>query len=91
MRLRKSLSDTEKIQRAAQRAESISKALARFDALPGSAFVRLPVVKELFGVSAATIYRMVKAGKLAPPERIGEKSSGFRVSEIRKALESINV
>lgn len=75
------------VQHAKQRAERISQALSRFDSMPGSALVRLPVVKELFGVSGPTIYRMIKAGKLEPPERIGAKSSGFRVSSLRKALE----
>lgn len=73
-------------QRAQQRSENVAKALARFDSMPGSALVRLPVVKELFGVSGPTIYRMVKAGKLEPPDRIGARSSGFRVSSLRKAL-----
>lgn len=85
--IRKTLSIEEKQRRAQQRSENVAKALARFDSMPGAALVRLPVVRELFGVSGPTIYRMVKAGKLEPPERIGARSSGFRVSSLRKALE----
>lgn len=83
---RKTLSDDEKKRRANLRSESITNALNRFNAMPDSAYIRLPVVKELFGVSGPTIYRMIKAGNLEPPERIGAKSSGFRVGAIRKAL-----
>ena len=39
---------------------SIPDALANFDRLPDSAYIRLPVMIGLFGVSAASIWRGVK-------------------------------
>ncbi len=40
-------------------------ALSRFDNLPATSYVRLPVVRGLLGgVSAATVWRMVKVGTL---------------------------
>jgi len=40
----------------------IPDALANFDQLPNSAYVRLPVIMALYGVSAPTIWRGIKVG-----------------------------
>lgn len=74
--------------RAQQRAKRIQQSLQNFDLMPGSALIRMPMVTQLLGVSAATVYRMVKTGLLEPPERIGARSSGYKVSSIRKVLGS---
>ena len=44
--------------------KSIPEALTNFDNLPDSAFIRLPTLKRLYGVSAATIWRGVKNGSI---------------------------
>ncbi len=48
-----------------------ANSLSRFDQLPESAHVRLPVVTALFGVSPATVWRWSGAGHLPAPVRIG--------------------
>ena len=69
------------------KAAGIPPALQYFDSLPGSAFVRLPVVAALRGVSAATVWRHVKAGLLPAPVKIGPKATAWRVSDLRRAQE----
>ena len=68
-----------------QHTSGINPALRDFDSLPNSQHVRLPVVKALLGVSSATIWRMVKAGKLKS-YKITERTTTFSVREIRALL-----
>ncbi len=63
----------------------ISNALSNFDKLPNSANVRLPVAMGLFGVSAATIWRLVKANKLFT-HKLTPRTTTFNVGELRAAL-----
>jgi len=64
---------------------TINPALRDFDHLPNSQQVRLPVVKALLGVSSATVWRMVKAGKLTA-HRLTERTTTFNVGELRSLL-----
>ena len=64
---------------------SIPDSLKNFDSLPGSAFVRLPTVKGLFGVSSATVWRLVAAKKLKS-HKLTPRSTAFNVAELRQAL-----
>lgn len=64
-------------------------AIASFDSLPGSAFVRLPVVTALKGCSRVTIWRQVKDGLFPAPHKLGSRMVGWRVSEVRAALEGV--
>ncbi|MFJ2364553.1 helix-turn-helix transcriptional regulator [Pseudomonas sp. NPDC087697] len=64
----------------------IPSALANFDSLPDSAHVRLPVVIALKGVSAATIWRWVKAGILPAPVKLGPNTTAWRVGDLRCTL-----
>ena len=66
---------------------TINSALRNADLLPDSAQVRLPVVKGLFGVSGATVWRMVKAGKLKT-YKLTERTTTFNMGEIRALLNS---
>lgn len=62
-------------------------ALASFDTLPDSAFVRLPVVQALHGgVSDETIRRRVKSGELPQPKKFGPRLIVFNVGELRRAM-----
>jgi predicted DNA-binding transcriptional regulator AlpA len=45
-------------------------ALRQFDELPASAYVRLPVVSVLFGISTATVWRWSNDDHLPAPVRI---------------------
>ena len=65
---------------------SVPEALKNFDSLPDSANVRAPVVAALFGVSAATVWRKAKAGKLPAPRRISERVTVWNVGELRASL-----
>lgn len=74
--------------KTAQRdAVEIPASIASFDLLPASAFVRLPTVCALFGVSPATAWRWSESGKLPRPRKIGERVTGFNVGELRAALD----
>lgn len=65
----------------------IPPALANFDSLPDSAFVRLPVVAALNGgISAPTVWRWVKTGRLPRPEKRGPNTTAWNVGELRRTL-----
>lgn len=64
----------------------ISEALRNFDALPDSAYVRLPVVTGVFACSPATVWRRVKKGTLPTPRKLSEGVTAWNVGELRKAL-----
>lgn len=63
----------------------IPEALTNFDQLPDSACVRLPVVRGLLSVSTATVWRMIKAGKLKT-YKLTSRTTVFNVGELRKLL-----
>lgn len=62
-----------------------ASALAQFDDLPTSAYVRLPVLKAMFGVSASTIWRWSRVGWLPRPTKISGTTL-WRVGELRERL-----
>jgi predicted DNA-binding transcriptional regulator AlpA len=64
---------------------NINPALRDFDSLPNHAQVRLPVVKGILSVSGATVWRMVRAGKLKT-YKLTERTTTFNVGEIRTFL-----
>lgn len=66
--------------------QAIPEALANFDQLPDSAYIRLPVLKRLYGVSAATIWRGVKNGSIVAPAKFSERCTAWNVGKIRAAL-----
>jgi predicted DNA-binding transcriptional regulator AlpA len=61
---------------------SIHPALQDADKYPNIAHVRLPVVKGLLGVSGATVWRLVKAGKLKT-HKLTPRTTTFNMGEIR--------
>ena len=61
----------------------IPAALAQFDSLPASAHVRLPIVAAWRGVSAPTIWRWVKSGRLPAPVKLGPNTTAWRVGDLR--------
>jgi predicted DNA-binding transcriptional regulator AlpA len=64
---------------------AINPALRDADQYPNSAQIRLPVVKGLLGISSATVWRMVKAGKLKT-YKLTERTTTFNMGEIRALL-----
>lgn len=67
-------------------AGAVPEALKNFDSLPDSANVRAPVVAALFGISAATVWRKAKDGKLPAPRRISDRVTVWNVGELRASL-----
>jgi len=65
---------------------SINSALSNFDQLPDSANVRLPIVMSLYGVSAATVWRQVKAGAIPSPRKLTPRTTAWNVKDLRGAL-----
>ena len=65
---------------------SINPALRDFDAMPNSAYIRLPVIKALYGVSSATIWRGVKIGTIPKPSKLSERCTAWNVGLVRAAL-----
>jgi len=65
--------------------KTLPEALKSFDSLPNTSFVRLPVVRELFGVSTATIWRLVAAGVLRT-HKLTPRTTTFNVGELRDVL-----
>lgn len=67
-------------------APAVPLELTHFDELPGSAHVRLPVVKGLYGASASTIWRGVRLGTIPKPIKLSDNLTAWRVSDLRLAL-----
>ncbi|MDO9282743.1 MAG: AlpA family phage regulatory protein [Methylotenera sp.] len=66
--------------------QSIPEALQHFDKTPNSAFIRLPIVMRLYGVSAATVWRGVKNGTIPKPVKCSERCTAWNVGLVRAAL-----
>lgn len=65
---------------------SILSALANFDELPDSAFVRQPVVMGLLSCSKATLWRWVKISRIPPPTKLGIRMSAWQVGPLRDCI-----
>lgn len=66
--------------------QAIPEALANFDQLPDSAYIRLPIIKALYGVSSATIWRGVKNATIPKPSKLTERTAAWNVGQVRAAL-----
>lgn len=66
--------------------QPINPALANFDAMPNSAFIRLPVIKALYGVSSATIWRGCRNGTIPQPSKLSERCTAWNVGLVRAGL-----
>ena len=59
-------------------------------ALPETGFIRLPQVLQLIPVSHASWWAGIKAGKYPPGVKIGARTTGWRVSDIRDLIERLS-
>jgi predicted DNA-binding transcriptional regulator AlpA len=66
--------------------QAIHPSLANFDQLPDSAYIRLPVMKGLYGVSSASIWRGVKNLTIPRPCKLTERTTAWNVGLVRSAL-----
>lgn len=69
-----------------QSSKKIPEALAQFDTLPDSAFIRLPVMKVLYGVCGSSIYRNVAKGIIPKPSKLTPRTTTWNVGQVRAAL-----
>ncbi len=58
--------------------------------VPETGFIRLPQVLQLIPVSRASWWAGVKAGKYPPGVKIGARTTGWRVSDIRDLIERLS-
>lgn len=73
------------------RSQSDSAALAEFDSLPDSAFVRVGVVAALYSVTTVSIWAWAKRGLIPAPRKIGPNVTGWNVGELRRRFDAAAV
>ena len=76
------------MQNKSESTQAIPLDLQQFDLLPDSAFIRLPVLKRLYGISAASCWRGVRNGTIPKPVKLTERTTAWNVGLIRAALAS---
>jgi excisionase family DNA binding protein len=64
-------------------ATKVNPSVAEFEAKPDEALTSVKTGAKILDVSEATIWRMVKAGKLTA-KKVGERNTRLIVGEIRK-------
>ncbi|WP_420465790.1 helix-turn-helix transcriptional regulator [Panacagrimonas sp.] len=67
-------------------AESLPESCRYFDTMPDAGEVRQPTVEALFGISAATVWRWVREGRLPKPRKRGPRVTTWNVGELRAVL-----
>lgn len=67
----------------------INGALEGFDKLPDAAFVRLPIVGGLLGVSNVTVWRWTKQGRLPAAVKVGGVTA-WNVGALRRTFAVLN-
>lgn len=66
--------------------QNLPPELINFDSLPNSAYIRLPVLVALYGISKGTIWKNVRAGKIPRPIKLSERCTAWNVGEIKADL-----
>lgn len=66
--------------------KSLPNELISFDAMPNSAYVRLPIVLALYGLSRASVYRGIKNATFPKPIKLSVKCVAWNVGVIRADL-----
>lgn len=74
------------MQQATATTRKIPASLIDFDSMPDSAFVRLPVVKALYGVSGATIWRGCAKGLIPAPVKLSQRCTAWNIGLLRADL-----
>ena len=64
----------------------LNETLGRFDVLPAEALIDITAVCAVLGRSPASVWRDAAGGRLAPPIRVGIRSTRWRVGDVRAAL-----
>ena len=58
--------------------------------LPDTGFVRQKLLLRFVPFSKSTLWRRVKAGQLPAPVKLSERSTAWRVGDLRAALASLS-
>lgn len=61
---------------------TINSSLANFDQLPDSALIRPQIVKQILGVSIATVWRLISAKKLKSV-KLTQRTRAIRAGDLR--------
>lgn len=69
----------------ADQVKAVPDSVESFDSLPNDAHISARAVALVAGVSEATVWRLARRGKLTP-KKIGERSTRFRVGEVRDLI-----
>ena len=72
--------------RESELTQAIPEGLTHFDQLPNSAFIRLPVLMGLYGISSASGWRGVKNGTIPKPSKLTTRTTAWNVGLIRADL-----
>lgn len=65
---------------------NLKTALSNFSSMPDNAYVRLPVVRALYGVSTATVWRNSAKGLIPPAVRLSVRCTAWNVGMLREDL-----
>jgi len=57
--------------------------------LPETGFIRLPVVLSIIPISKSSLYAGIKKGIYPAPVKLSERTSAWRVEDIRNLIEKI--
>jgi predicted DNA-binding transcriptional regulator AlpA len=58
-----------------------------YNHLPETGFVRLPVVLSVIPISKSSLYAGIKEGRYPAPVKLSERTSAWRVEDIRNWIE----
>ena len=56
--------------------------------LPDEGYVRLSTILKVFPIGRSTWYQGVQSGKYPKPVKLGERTSAWRVSDIKELIAS---
>ena len=68
------------------KSKRLNETLGRFDVLPAEALIDITAVSAVLSRSPASVWRDTAEGRLAPPIRVGLRSTRWRVGDVRAAL-----
>lgn len=66
--------------------EAAALSVAQFDTLPDSAIIRDRGVAAVLGISRNSVWRWVREGRLPHPVKIGARTTGWKVGDVRAFL-----
>lgn len=64
----------------------LPQALSGFDEMPASSYVRLPIVKALYGISSASVWRHSATGLMPGPIKLSKRCTAWNVGLIKADL-----